>query len=151
MRLVVQGHSSKMTDSELKQAAHFFSRCLLTKNINSKLLVTVNLVSNLKNSYGDASFLGRRYRPTKFNIRIKSTLSRKMMLRVLAHEMVHVKQWAHGAMVDYVNGDIKFRRQRHNNRWIYKKPWRLPWEQDAIYKEFALLDLYDSWLKNKKG
>jgi len=150
MKLNIVGitKQSKITKAELRRAAHFFSRCLLTQNVNPTITVTLKFDSSLRGSstWGDAGFRGRKFRPKEYDIRLNPALNRQNMLRVLAHEMVHVKQWAPGTMMDYANGQIRFRRKKYSDRWVYsKKPWSLPWEQDAILKENILLELYSSW------
>ena len=59
------------------------------------------------------------------------------ILRTLAHEMVHVKQWAKGEMYEYVkSGLIRFHKTKFDADNI--NYWDYPWEIEAFGKQLGL-------------
>ena len=148
MRVNIEGTSRVLPTDEIRRVTHWYGKLLLTKAKNPKIKVNIKLCNlRRKNgNMGDAVFVGNTTNPTAFEVRLYRNLGRKMLLRVLAHEMAHVQQWAHGRMHDYPNGDIRWGKKRLNRRWMYrKKQWRLPWERDAINKEAVLLSLLQKY------
>ena len=70
------------------------------------------------------------------------------MLIVLAHEMVHVKQYAKGEMKDFVYGNrVKFKGSIINDNIV--EYWDQPWEIEAHGKEKGLYLRFLEHEKNK--
>jgi hypothetical protein len=74
-------------------------------------------------------------------------LGKRNMLIVLAHEMVHVKQYAKGELKDFVYGTrVKFKGSIiDDNKVDY---WDQPWEIEAHGREKGL---YLKFLQYEKG
>lgn len=146
MRIKMVNHPLRTTDRVIRSATHFFSWCLFSSKTNKQIAVEICFVKGLiqrKHTYGTAVFTDRAWRPKKFLIQIDRNLSKKMMLRVLAHEMVHVQQWVNGRMIDLSDGRIRYCNKDWPGKSLKsKQPWKLPWEREAIQKEDILLNLY---------
>ena len=75
----------------------------LAPRLLSKVEIDIKLINNLKEKEevaGDCTWEDRRYRPRQFTVRIDSAQEKQDMLETVAHEMVHVKQYARGELKD---------------------------------------------------
>ena len=92
--------------------------------------------------------------PTVIGMSIDTALDTERLIIALAHEMVHVKQYARGQITHGKNLNSKF--------WMGKKfrghYYDLPWEVEAFSKErvlankvFKIIDKADTQLKSKKN
>lgn len=148
MRIQIDGRHNNITNTELRSAAQFFARQLFTDATNKKIQLSVefeNLGSTAFNGF--CEYCDRKDRPRQFLIGIRKTLPRKTALKVLAHEMVHVWQYASGHMydIDMHNGaeGTKWRGRKFNaDRLEY---WDYPWEIDAFGREVGLYARYQIW------
>ena len=68
------------------------------------------------------------------------------MLISLAHEMVHVKQYARGELKDYLRDDV-VRWKRKIFRLSEVEYWTSPWEVEAYEKDKIL---YEAFKKERK-
>lgn len=76
--------------------------------------------------------------PKQFTIRLDSSMHIQAMLRALAHEMVHVKQYVTGEIVDDFLNTVKWKGKRYVcNGHTY---WDQPWEIEAYGRETGLLE-----------
>lgn len=148
MRVQITGIHNSVSERELRGAAHFFARQLFTSQTRKKLVVTLEFDGLGDSLYkGFCEYVDRRDRPREFVIGIRRTLSRKSALKTLAHEMVHVWQYAAGHMADcdLRNGSegTKWRGRKFNfDRVSY---WDSPWEIDAYGREVGLFVRYELW------
>jgi len=128
----------------VESIAEYSLKKLLPRTQN--LEVTIQLVSNLykkDNVEGDCLPLGEDCSPPKeFYIRVDSKLPLKDMLSTVAHELVHVKQFAKGELYDSTVKD----RTRWHGQWMKRTPdyWDLPWEIEAYGREVGL---YTRWVR----
>ena len=92
--------------------------------------------------------------PTVIGMSIDTALDIERLIIALAHEMVHVKQYARGQITHGKNLNSRF--------WMGKKfkghYYDLPWEVEAFSKErvlankvFQIIDKADAQLKSKKN
>ena len=145
MRIKIQGNAKNIHNKVIRYAAHFFAKCLISQRLSSKINVKIVFCELLKSeqAYGDAIFTKNSWRPRDFEIRLHHNMSKSRTLRVLAHEMVHVQQWAKGRMVDLSTGEVWFYKKNYSSTVMDKcKPWQLPWEAEAMFKEEVLLTFY---------
>lgn len=98
-------------------------------------------------SYGETTYYeGSGIPPKDFIIEIDSNLTLRTMLETVAHEIVHVKQWATGEMKETKNNFItKFRKHKVNSQKI--DYWDLPWEIEALGREEGLFILWAEEMK----
>ena len=83
--------------------------------------------------------------PTEFDVHCAAELSMTRTLRVIAHEMVHIKQYVRGELKDCNNPNYAlWKRKRINLNEI--KYYFLPWEVEAFGLECSLV--YE-WVNEK--
>jgi hypothetical protein len=84
-------------------------------------------------------FAERPRYPREFRLNIDNAQSLRMQLRTLAHEMVHVKQFATNELYDYTlaTNHTRFRDEIYEHSVIrYKEQ---PWEIEALTSEVPLV------------
>ena len=91
---------------------------------------------------GDA---GRLDRPRAFEIEVHSKLTLRRLLETVAHEMVHVKQYARGELYQ----GSRVNKHRWQGVWLDKDPdyWDQPWEIEAHGRECGL---FVRWAEQEK-
>lgn len=138
MNIVVTG-SGKRVRQQVRDFADYSARSLMPKIKN--LWIEIDLIPNLLEKEG---LYGECYpdddetpsRPREFVIRLDSRVSRRRMLITLAHEMVHVKQYARAELY-HGTRKPQFRWQ---GQWFKESTdyWDSPWEVEAYGKELGL-------------
>lgn len=115
----------------------------------SYLDIQVNLCAIKSGDLGYCNVLrskGERCdRPRSFMLEIHKHQPLRKMLETIAHEMVHIKQFASSQLYLSANG-----RSRWNMKWINVKKieyWDLPWEIDAHGRETGL---FVRWAEKEK-
>ena len=75
-------------------------------------------------------------RPREFDIEINSTAKLRTLLETVAHELVHVKQFARGELYQ----STVTMKHRWCGRWYQRTPsyWNQPWEWEASGREKGL-------------
>ena len=139
MIVEVQNCTSKKKTRLLKQAAEYFASRLLTKRMISNVHLTIKIKKKLDNEIeGYCNFEeidnGIRY----FVIELLNNKNLGMLLMSLAHEMVHLKQYAVGELKDdRKNPECTIWQKKSINE---KKVdyWDLPWEIEAYGREKGL-------------
>lgn len=124
-----------------KSLAEFCLNKLVSSRLNNKLEIRIAFKPTLykkTESYGETAYYEDSDIPPKdFIIELDSNLKMRSMLETLAHEIVHIKQWATGEMIDTAKPMItKFRKDSiDSNKVNY---WDLPWEIEALGREEGL-------------
>jgi hypothetical protein len=112
---------------------------LMSSRLYPKLEIDIQLTSKLFKEdgvIGDVIWEDRNHKPRWFTMRVDTGVSKRRMLETIAHEMVHIAQFATGRLVE-------LDRTRYH-RWegkIYKKQlnyWDRPWEIEAHGRECGL-------------
>ena len=140
MILHVKG-SNKAVRRLIESAAWFYAEKLMGKRLIESLEITINLKKNLLSKEGfegTAIWEDDGYRPREFTIELDTTVKIRNLLITLAHEMVHVKQWAKNEMYEYMNvaGMVRFKGEKvHMEITDY---WDYPWEIEAYGKQLGL-------------
>ena len=150
MHIRTRGKPSKLSVKLCKTALEFYGKKLLG-NLSNNIGITVEF-----NDFSlDGKYIGYCEideiddRPRSFIISIEKTLNKKQMLTALAHEMVHVKQYARGNLKDYVKSP-------HKSKWNDEildcnsiDYWDYPWEIEAYGREKGLYVRFMESLKKK--
>jgi hypothetical protein len=107
----------------------------------SGLEITIKLKKNLlskEGNEGSAIWEDDGYRPKEFTIELDTTVKIRNLLITLAHEMVHVKQWAKDEMYEYMNvaGLVRFKGEKVH--MVITDYWDYPWEIEAYGKQLGL-------------
>ena len=97
------------------------------KRLMNSLEININLRRNLitkEGCEGTAVWEDENIRPREFTIELDLTYSIRDVLITLAHEMVHIKQWAKGEMYEYARADmVRYHQTKFNlndiNYWDY--------------------------------
>ena len=140
MLLHIKG-SNKAFRKLVEHATWFYAEKLMGKRLISGLEITINLKKNLlgeEENEGNAIWEDDGYRPKEFTIELDSGVKIRNLLITLAHEMVHVKQWARNEMYEYSNtvGMVRFKGEKiHLKKTEY---WDYPWEIEAYGKQLGL-------------
>mgnify|MGYP006091513803 FL=1 len=148
MILHVKG-SNKAIRKLVESATRFYAEKLMGKRLTENLKITVNLKRNLLSKEGlegSAVWEDDSYRPREFIVEIDSTVKVRNILLTLAHEMVHVKQWAKDEMYEYLNtiGMVRFKGEKvHLDSLEY---WDQPWEIEAYGKQLGLFIRYCEYM-----
>lgn len=126
-------------------ALRYYSERLMSKQLCSNILIRLFYKKGmLKETKLEASCVwdDDNIKPREFTVTVDADLSRRCLLMSLAHEMVHVKQYATGQLRYYVRGP--------KCRWLGKPidedsiPYpELPWEKEAWTVE---IDLYQEFI-----
>mgnify|MGYP003659491692 FL=1 len=148
MILHVKG-SNKAIRKLVESATRFYAEKLMGKRLTENLKITINLKRNLLSKEGlegSAVWEDDSYRPREFIVEIDSTVKVRNILLTLAHEMVHVKQWAKDEMYEYLNtiGMVRFKGEKvHLDSLEY---WDQPWEIEAYGKQLGLFIRYCEYM-----
>ena len=149
---------------EQKKLAKSLAEFCLDKLISSRLSDTLDIRIVFKptlykktDSYGETAYYeDSDIPPTDFIIEIDSNLRLRSMLETLAHELVHVKQWATGEMRETKDNFItKFKKDTINSNKV--SYWDQPWEIEAMGREEGLFIQWiekmnlsgENWTKRK--
>ena len=140
MLLNIKG-SNKTTRTLVNRAAWWYAEKLMGKRLMNALEININLDRTLAKKYnmeGSAIWEDEGRRPREFTIELDATMSIRNILITLAHEMVHVKQWAKDEMYEYYNTPnmVRFKGEKmYQNEVDY---WDYPWEIEAFGRQLGL-------------
>lgn len=149
MQLDICGTADKVDTQTIANAIHFYAEYLMSdrllKNIEIEVVVETDLIRNEKDQAYCVS-MSDSGAAREFEISIDAGLGKRAMLLALAHEMVHVKQ--------YARGELKYnsRQRLHRFQGVSYSPqhvyWEQPWEIEAFGRE---LGLYRMFTENQKA
>lgn len=138
MVVLIEGCYTPLMKKVLFDAANYFGTCLfskpLAKNIEVRIVVSSNMREHGMCSIADYNASNK---PRCFDIEVRKKKSIKSMVQTLAHEMVHVKQFATNEMNEM---DSTWKGKRVNLRKLTYI--ELPWEAEAFEREHELLSKY---------
>lgn len=150
MYLRASGKPSKVSINLCKKAVRFYARELLGDRLSSNVHVKIKFNNKelTEGYYGFCDWICDRPLPRNFVITIDPNLSKKMTLMVLAHEMVHVKQYARGELKDLIRSNkVKFLGEVYDDEQM--SYWSHPWEKEARRLEKKLYNLFKETLIEK--
>ena len=139
MLLKTVGKPKKVPLKLCKDAVKCYGKTLLGERLYHKVEVTIEFKSEDlgKDVYGYCDWNDENFKSRDFTITVDPTLGKRNMLLVLAHEMVHVKQYAKGEMRDYVRmNKVRFKGKVYNDKKM--SYWDFPWEIEAHGREKGL-------------
>ena len=146
--IVVVGGSAEQKRLVREAAIYYLREFLSIKELNS-----INILIRLRKDLykkekvkGDCIWEDDREDPSEFEITLDSSLRMSSLLRALAHECVHVKQYYLKELQDSARTNIThWKGKRHDTH--KEKYWTLPWEIDAYGRETGL---YEEFVRIKK-
>jgi hypothetical protein len=99
---------------------------------------SLNIDIKLTSISGDAEGYCLRESNRDFEIEVDSSLTLRKMLETVAHEMVHVKQYARREMNDWAYQQEKYYKWKDRFVPANTDYWDLPWEIEANGREVGL-------------
>lgn len=128
----------------IRLAANFFANILMSSRIVENLSIQINVIKSLRNdqkilgSAGPSEHADERY-PRNFAIDLDRQKKLKSIIMCLAHEMVHVKQYARGELVYHNRNDLVTFQKK-----MYKDDdyWLSPWEIEAYGYEVCMFQKF---------
>ena len=140
MFITVTGSGSRKREM-VADAAHWYAIHLMPR-LENKLFVNIKLINNLRlkeNLSGDAIWEDDTCtRPREFTVRVDSSLDKQELLETVAHEMVHVKQYARGELKDFTRTIKLCKWKGEKMEWEKINYYDLPWEIEAHGRERGL-------------
>ena len=134
----------------IKQAAEFYANLLLSPRTVKNLDLTINIVDSLDKDQKVLGFASPRNsaddrRPREFVIDLDRQKKLKSILKCLAHEMAHVKQYAKGELKFHETNDlVTFKKERY----VDDDYWLSPWEVEACGYEICLFQKFYPTYRN---
>jgi hypothetical protein len=149
MYIRTSGKPSKIPLKDCKEAVKFYGRKLMRENLYHKVSLEIVFEQLKPKEYGYCEWEYDNNRSRDFIITINKNLNKKQTLLVLAHEMVHVKQYAKGELKDYIKvNKSKWKNEIHDlDETDY---WFQPWEIEAHGMEKGLYVRYMEYTKRSK-
>ena len=130
-------------NKSLRELAHslvdYCADKMFSENLRNKLVLDIEFSKTLYKEdgiLGEIDFEDSNHKPKEFTMTVDTTVSKRRILETIAHEMVHMKQYAKGELVDLSRcGSIRWQDTLIDSETNY---WDLPWEIEAHGRELAL-------------
>ena len=138
MKLVIEGCKDWDFEYELIKASRFYAQTLLSSRLIPHISIVIRMKTTIKD-LGNCSiaYYNDWYKARDFEIELRRHRSLKSTLHTLAHEFVHIKQFAKGELnVDHT----RWRGERFDSEDIDYND--LPWEIEATSLEPILYTMY---------
>jgi hypothetical protein len=126
----------------VKRAAQFYAKELLSEKMLDNIFVRVKFNKDL-DAYGYASVedYNDSGKPREFEIELHPGIGAHDILKTLAHEMVHIKQYVYGETNERLT---RWKGQRVDSDTV--DYWVQPWEIEAFGRETGL---YTRWVDER--
>lgn len=148
MEIKVYGKSPKITKQELKKATRFFGSKLLRKDTYNQIDLEIILTKPEDGFDGFCEWSVTNYRPKDFLITINNKKCKKTILKILAHEMVHLRQFTTNQLFQYYYNDERMRWKKDIMSLDDVKYNDRPWEIEANELEEVLYNEYIELIVN---
>jgi hypothetical protein len=137
MRVNIHDPVSPAHAGILHYAATFYGQTLLPVKYK-RITLDIYCRSNIGETEAETTWEDSNILPNEYVIRFSRKIKNmKRIVQTLAHEMVHVKQFAKGEMYDHINSyTIRWKRNTYNLKEM--SYWDYPWEIDAYGRELGL-------------
>ena len=139
MKIKTKG-SNKAVRKLVELATSYYAEKLMGKRTINNLEINIDLKRNLTKDTGcegTSIWEDESPWPKEFLIELDSSEKIRNLLITLAHEMVHVKQWAKNEMHEYCKPDeVRFNKIKFNMTEI--DYWDYPWEIEAFGRQLGL-------------
>ena len=137
---------TKEQRANVRSIARFSAYKLMSKKLADTLTVKINLKKAMMlndGCYGDViddDDINRR--PKEFKMRADADMSMRALLTTIAHEMVHVKQYARDEMREVVHAGYQVVRFNKAYFPLNMNYYEQPWELEAQGWEKSLFELW---------
>lgn len=131
----------KFEKYEPEYAAQYFLRKLVSEELAERINMRIYF-RNMKDDYGRC--WAYQDDPLDYSIVLHSDMGRIQSLRVLAHETVHVMQYATKKMQDvwHTKDRVLWKNRMVKNITAGAAHFELPWEKEAYKRQNSLLKSY---------
>jgi hypothetical protein len=138
MNVEIKGCKDTILREKLINATFFFANELLTSQMLPHISLNIVMKSTMRDlGCCSVTHYNSWYKPRTFQIELRRHRSYKTTLMTLAHEMVHVKQYAKGEINVWLN---KWHKQKIDTDTVPYE--QLPWEIEANTYERLLYNIY---------
>ena len=149
MNIEIRGKTKSMCKAEIKFATAFFAKYLMGDRLSKNLDIEIAFEDQGKSAEGHCFPTEHSRKPRMFEIGINPKLRRYKMIQCLAHEMVHVKQYARGELSNELV-TAKWQGKVFKLTNSFEDYLNLPWEVEAYGRDRALYLFYCVLLKSEK-
>ena len=136
---MIKFHNGKIVSRDrlemFKSLSHFvLKKFFKTQKMRDSLEIHVHLHDDYfkkTDMYGDCIWEDQHFRPKEFTINVDVSQKDGLVLNTIAHELVHVKQWAKGEMYELqsIRNCYKYKGLKVDRKKL--DYWDLPWEIEA--------------------
>jgi hypothetical protein len=144
LRIRITGTPDAITTRETCKAVRFFASKLMRPSLIETLHLHIRF-QKISGCEAITEWMDKPERCKRLRITINPNYSEYHTLTLLAHEMVHVKQYATGQVRDYVSdeGLVKWKGVHHDyQEAVPETYWFAPWELEAYGMQVGLVQLY---------
>jgi len=144
MQIDIVGGTSRQKEL-IKDMLEYSGKHLLSSRMYNRISIYVT-INKIKDKNGDCCFSDDNRRPREFSISLNRELRQRDLLETVAHEMVHIKQWATSQLIDYISDTNKV---KYDGKIYYKdriEYWDYPWEIEAYGREVGI---FIRWAKKR--
>lgn len=149
MNIDIKGKAKHMCKAEIKFATAFFAQYIMGTRLAKNLDIEIRLENQGKLAEGHCVPIDAERKPRMFEIGINPKLQRYKMLQCLAHEMVHVKQYATGELSSEMV-TAKWKGKVYKLTSSFEDYFNWPWEVEAYGRDRSLYLFYQTMLKSEK-
>ena len=125
----------------LRAAGQWYGEKLMGKRLADNVRVDVTFIKDFHKNTGNSGtciWEDDNIRPREFTIELDASDEPDLILQNLAHEMVHVKQWARGELKDSMRGHSLCKWMGKEFDTDKNEYYDLPWEIEAFGREYGL-------------
>jgi len=133
----------KIKRKEIAYATNWYGEMLMGKRLCKNLKIDI-IFQELGDYHGFCGIMDDEYKPRYFELLISWEEERPTILRSIAHEMVHVKQFARRELVDTSHDKSKYLGSVIKTDDV--DYWDLPFEIEAFGREIGLYTRYTEHL-----
>jgi len=151
----VTGKCSRISKRQVREAVSFYSSLIISRRLLNYLTVRVEF-KNLWKTDKCTGTCCPEYdepRPRDFIVEVNSEMSKKKILETLAHELVHMKQFAYGELKHYLKiPKTRFLDELFDNEREVQSDenyWFSPWEIESWGRQPGMYVLYKQYLFDK--
>lgn len=151
MKIYMSGKQTGLSKKEARFAIMFFANQLMSNKLIKNLRINLKFRAMDKDHPGgECTWVDTNVRPREFDIEVANNFGRRSQLLSIAHEMVHVKQFAIGELMDYTSSKYSNHSKWRNVAYNYVKIdyYDHPWEIEAYGRELGLYVRYKNYLKD---
>lgn len=146
--IVVRGSTADRR-AEIRKAARWILSHFVGARRTAHIRLSIRFSSRIEREglRGECAWTDCNVMPREFTILIATSLSLRLQLLTLAHELTHVKQYVTGTIFDFSRHSHLTRwkhRVVNTNRVAYKN---FPWEREALKLEHPTIKAYKASLK----